>query len=128
MVVTIRSDLGFELEGILAGETSSEIKHGNSCVDFDNLWLSPNHPSGPYVLQFAGFPDGNSEANFSRCIFDCTQQSMSQLRTMECISKDSFAPSCTASFYLSPRSLATDMRVSIDVANSDFSAENEFVS
>ena len=84
-------------------------------------------PSLPARL-LAAFPAQTKGYQPSRCIFGCTPPSTSQFRTMDCVCQDSFAPSRTASCYLSPRSLAMDMRVSIDVASSDCSAENEFVS
>jgi len=101
---------GYPLSGILSGDvTSSSMTL--SCITFSNIWVDV--PSRPFVLHFFAVSQTMPVAKHS---------------TMICTSSQPSSPSCNVEVLVVPSSLAIDMKITVKVANSDFSDVDEYIS
>ena len=112
--LTLRANLttfpdGYSVHGLLSGSVFSGAL-SDSCFNFTNLWVYK--ASGPYVMQFSVIPQARPARHFVH--FPCT-------------SKNLVAPACEAFIPLVPASRASEMQVSVRVANSDFADSDEHV-
>jgi hypothetical protein len=100
---------GYLVQGLLSGSVVSGAL-SDSCFNFTNLWVYK--ASGPYVIQFSIIPQARPARHFVH---------------FPCRSKKSVAPACEVFIPLVPASQASEMQVSVRVANSDFADYDEYV-
>ena len=113
--ITIAANLTTSPDGRAAQEPlSGDVLSGplsDSCFTFSNLRV--DKAAGPYVLQFSVLPPAPVSRRFVQ---------------MSCISKQASGPACQVLLPVVPASQASEMQVSVRVANSDFADPDEYVS